>query len=54
MKRKKSLHDEIAWVAYELYTKKGRAHWHDLKDWLEAEKIVMKKHERCKGNRAEG
>ena len=46
MKRKKGLHDEVARVAYELYKKRGRAHGHDLKDWLEAEKIVMEKHER--------
>ena len=46
MKRKKGLHDEIARDAYELYTKRGRTHGYDLKDWLEAEKIVMVKHER--------
>ena len=46
MKRKKGLHDEIARVAYGLYKKRGMAHGHDLKDWLEAEKIVMEKHER--------
>ena len=46
MKRKKGLHDEIAGVAYELYEKRGRAKGHELEDWLEAEKIVMEKHER--------
>ena len=46
MKRKKGLHDEIERLAYELYTKRGRAQGHDLKDWLEAEKIVTEKHER--------
>ena len=46
MKRKKGIHDEIARVAYELYEKRGRAQRHDLKDWLEAEKIVTEKHER--------
>ena len=46
MKRKKGIHDEIARVAYELYEKKGMVHGHDLEDWLEAEKIVMEKHER--------
>ena len=46
MKRKKGIHDEIARVAYELYRKRGRAHGHDLEDWLEAEKIVTEKHER--------
>ena len=46
MKKKQGLHDEISRVAYELYLKKGRAHGHDLKDWLEAEKIVLENHER--------
>ena len=46
MKRKKGLHDEIARVAYELYTNRGMAQGHDLKDWLEAEKTVTEKHER--------
>lgn len=46
MKRKKGIHDEIARVAYELYKKRGRAHGHDLEDWLEAEKIVIEIHER--------
>jgi len=46
MKRKKGLHDEIARVAYELYKKRGMAQGYDLKDWLEAEKIVREKHER--------
>jgi len=46
MKMKKGIHDEIARVAYELYEKGGRAYGNELKDWLEAEKIVMEKHER--------
>jgi len=46
MKRKKGIHDEIARVAYELYKERGRVHGHDLEDWLEAEKVVMEKHER--------
>ena len=46
MDKKKGIHDEIARVAYELYEKRGRAHGHELKDWLEAKEIVMKKHER--------
>jgi hypothetical protein len=45
MKRKKGIHDEIARVAYELYKKRGSVRGHDLEDWLEAEKIVMEKHE---------
>ena len=46
MKKKTAIHDEITRVAYELYEKRGRAHGHDLEDWLEAEKIVTEKHER--------
>jgi hypothetical protein len=46
MKRKKGLHDEIERVAQELYEKRGMAQGHELEDWLEAEKIVMEKHER--------
>ena len=45
MKKKKGIHDEIARVAYDLNEKKGSADGHDLDDWLEAEKIVMEKHE---------
>ena len=43
---KKSIHDEIAKVAYELYEKEGSVHGNDLKNWFEAEKIVMEKQER--------
>lgn len=46
MKKKKGIHDEITRVAYELYKKRGRAHGHELEDWLEAEKIVTEKHEK--------
>ena len=42
---KKDMHDEIARVAHELYEKTGRADGNELKNWLEAEKIVMEKHE---------
>jgi hypothetical protein len=45
-KMKKSIHDEIAKVAYTLYEKEGSVHGNDLKDWFEAENIVMEKHER--------
>jgi len=42
---KKSIHDEIAKVAYEFYEKReGSVHGNDLKDWYEAENIVMVKH----------
>ncbi len=35
---------EIVRVAFELYEKRGMAHGHDLEDWLEAERIVLKRH----------
>ena len=37
----KTLRDEIARVAYELYEKRGRGEGCHFDDWLEAEKIVM-------------
>ena len=43
---KKGIHDEIARLAYELYEKGGRVHGNELKNWFDAEKIVMGKHER--------
>jgi hypothetical protein len=46
MDKKKDINDEIARVAYELYEKRGRAHGHELEDWLEAERIVMERHGR--------
>ena len=46
MDKKKDIYDEIARVAYELYEKRGRAHGHELGDWIEAERIVMERHER--------
>jgi len=46
MDKKKDINDEIARVAYELYEKRGRAHGDELEDWLEAERIVMERHER--------
>ena len=46
MDKKKDINDEIARVAYELYEKRGRAHGHELENWLEAERIVMERHER--------
>jgi len=39
-----NVHDEIAKVAHELYEKSGRIPGRDLKNWLEAEKIVMARH----------
>jgi len=44
--KKKGIHEEIARVAYELYEKRGRAHGHELEDWLDAERIVMERHAR--------
>ena len=43
---KKSIHDEIAKVAYELYEKGGKVPGNELKNWFEAENSVMEKHER--------
>ena len=43
---KKNIYDEIAKVAYELYEKEGTINGKDLKNWFEAENIVMEKHER--------
>ncbi len=36
-------YDEIAKIARELYEKSGKAEGRDLDNWLEAEKIVMKR-----------
>jgi len=43
---KKSLHDEIAQVAYALYEKKGSLPGNSFADWFEAENIVMNKQEK--------
>ncbi len=43
---KKSIHDEIAKVAYKLYEQEGSFPGNDLKYWFEAENIVMEKHEK--------
>lgn len=40
------LYDEIARVAHELYEKRGKAEGFHLSDWLEAERIVMARHEK--------
>jgi len=44
MNRDKNLFDEIARVAYGLYEKRGHVPGNDFADWIEAEKIVMKKY----------
>ena len=41
----KNINDEIAKVAHELYEKGGRVHGRDVQYWLEAEKIVLARHE---------
>jgi hypothetical protein len=38
------LYDEIKKVAYELHEKRGRVHGYDLDDWLDAERIVLKRY----------
>ena len=42
MNRDNNMVAEIARVAYGLYEKRGHVAGHDLADWIEAEKIVMK------------
>jgi hypothetical protein len=42
----KNINDEIAKVAHELYEKGGRVHGRDVQYWLEAEKIVLARHEK--------
>jgi hypothetical protein len=44
MVTKKDFSDEIAKVAYDLYERRGKMHGDALEDWLQAEKIVMKRH----------
>lgn len=36
-----ALHQHIAEKAYELYHSRGRRHGDDLKDWYEAEQVVL-------------
>lgn len=45
--------DEIAEKAYELWEKSGRLEGRNLDNWLEAERIVMAKHEEQEGARQE-
>jgi Protein of unknown function (DUF2934) len=42
----KNIYDEIAKVAHDLYEKSGRVHGRDLQNWLEAERIVLPRHEK--------
>ena len=50
MNRDKNLFDEIARVAYGLYEKRGHVPGNDFADWIEAEKIVMKKYSQGKAS----
>ncbi len=40
------LHNDVAKVAHELYEERGRDHGYDLQDWLEAERIVLRRIEK--------
>ena len=40
------LYEEIARVAFELYEKRGKNEGFHLSDWLEAERIVIARHEK--------
>jgi hypothetical protein len=40
------LYEEIARMAFELYEKRGKADGFHLEDWLEAERLVMARHEK--------
>jgi len=42
----KNIYGEIAKVAHNLYDKSGRVHGRDVQNWLEAEKIVLARHEK--------
>jgi hypothetical protein len=42
------LFEEIARMAFELYEKRGKADGFHLDDWLEAERIVLARHEKKK------
>jgi Protein of unknown function (DUF2934) len=42
----KNIYDEIAKVAHDLYERSGRVHGRDVQNWLEAERIVMTRHEK--------
>lgn len=43
MSKESALYDEIARVAYSMYEKRGYGHGSDMQDWIEAERLVMKK-----------
>lgn len=47
------LNDEIAQVAYELYENSGCAEGQDIENWLEAEKIVLARHQEQESGKVE-
>ena len=42
----KNIYNEIAQVAHDLYEKSGRIQGRSVQNWLEAEKIVLARHEK--------
>ncbi len=36
-----ALHERIARKAFELYEQRGWQHGHDVKDWLDAERLIF-------------
>ena len=40
---RKSLHDQIAQIAYGIYIQSGYLHGYDLDHWLEAERLISSK-----------
>ncbi|MFA5072660.1 MAG: DUF2934 domain-containing protein [Nitrospirota bacterium] len=42
----KGYEEEIAKVAYDLHQKRGGQHGDDQRDWFDAEKIVMSRHQK--------
>jgi hypothetical protein len=42
---------EIAKIAYDLYVKRGMTDGHDFDDWLQAEKIVVGRQAKARGNK---
>jgi hypothetical protein len=50
MNMDKNMRDEIARVAYGFYEKRGYTPGNDFSDWLEAEKLVMKKYSKEMAN----
>ena len=53
MQKSDKLISDIAQIAYDLYEKRGKTHGYNFDDWIEAEKIVMKRHVKEIENKAE-